>query len=136
MPEISTGFVLSRSHYFNQLSLIQYFSFASKTLIPTNGSIRPRDRKEEEEVSEGFLPKDLEREEYSGTSNLISENVDIAAGTYPIYTSYFLQAELRILFDPLLIDFLQRTRLHIAHWAPNSIRTILGITEINRRFGT
>lgn len=82
-----------------------------------------------------FLPRGLEWEEYSGTGDLISEDVNIAAGTYPIYTSYFLQVGLKILFDPLLVDFLHWTRLHIGQLALNSIRTIMGIAKINRRFG-
>lgn len=68
--------------------------------------------------------------------DIISKNIDATAGTYLIYTSYFLQAGLRIPLYPLLVDFLHRTRLHISQLAPNSVRTILGITEINRRFGT
>lgn len=56
-----------------------------------------------------FLSKGLEWEEYDGTGDLISENVNVADGMYPIYTSYFLQAGLRILFDPLLVNFLHIT---------------------------
>lgn len=81
-----------------------------------------------------FLFEGLEWEEYGGTGDLISNNVDIAADTYPIYTSYFLQAGLSIPFDPLLVDFLYITKLHIGQLAHNSVKTIIGIVEINRRF--
>lgn len=69
------------------------------------------------------------------TGDIISENVDLTARTYSIYTFYFLQAELRTPFDPLLVDFLYKTRLHISQLTPNLVRTILEIVEINRRFG-
>lgn len=62
----------------------------------------------------------------------ISESINFVVGTYPIYTSYFLQAGLKIPFDPLLADFLRKTKHHISQLAPKSVRTILGITEINR----
>jgi len=82
-----------------------------------------------------FLPDGLEWEEYSGSDDPIQGRLELAAGTYPIYTSYFWQAGLRIPFDPLLVDFLHRTNLHIGHLAPNAVRVILSIAEINRRFG-
>ena len=74
-------------------------------------------------------------EEYSGSDDLIQGKLGLVAGTYPIYTSYFFQARLRIPFDPLLVDFLHRTHLHIGHLAPNAVRIILSIAKINRRFG-
>ena len=79
-----------------------------------------------------FLPDGLKWEEYCGSDDLIQGKLEFVAGTYPIYTSYFFQAGLRIPFNPLLVDFLHRTHLHIGHVAPNAVRIILGIAEINR----
>lgn len=39
------------------------------------------------------------------------------------------------MFEPLLVDFLHRTKLHLSQLAPNLFRIILGVAEINRRFG-
>ena len=79
-----------------------------------------------------FLPDGLKWEEHNEPDDLIQNELGFAAGTYPIYTSYFFQAGLRIPIDPLLVDFLHKTYLHIGHVAPNAIRIILGIAEINR----
>ena len=38
-----------------------------------------------------FLPDGLEWEEYSGSDDPIQGQLELAAGTYPIYTSYFPQ---------------------------------------------
>ena len=76
-----------------------------------------------------FLPEGLKWEEYDGTDDPIQDRNDIAVGTYPIYTSYFLQAGLRIPFDPLLVDFLHRTRLQIGQVAPNAVIIILGVDQ-------
>ena len=65
-----------------------------------------------------FLPDGLKWEEYSGSDDPIQDRLELAAGTYPIYTSYFFQAGFRVPFDPLLVDFLHRTNLHIGHLAP------------------
>lgn len=82
-----------------------------------------------------FLPKSLELEEYNNFVDFIAKSIDFATGTYPIYISYFLQEGLKIMFNPLLVDFLHRTKLQIIQVAPNLVRTILGIAKINRRFG-
>ena len=82
-----------------------------------------------------FLPDGLQWEEHSGSDDPIQDRLELAAGTYPIYTSYFFQAGLRVPFDPLLVDFLHRTSLHIGHLSPNAVRIILSVAEINRRFG-
>lgn len=83
-----------------------------------------------------ILPADLEWEEHADPDDAIASLLDFDEGTYPIYTSYFLQTGLRILFHPLLVDFLHRTRLHLSQLAPNSVRIILVVTEINKRFRT
>ena len=56
-----------------------------------------------------FLPDGLKWEEHVGPDDLIQDKLEIAAGTYPVYASYFFQAGLKIPFDPLLVDFLHRT---------------------------
>ena len=41
------------------------------------------------------------------------DDVTIPVGTYPIYSSYFMQAGLKIPFDRLHADFLYKTKLHV-----------------------
>lgn len=82
-----------------------------------------------------YLPKDLPWEECEEGHDQFNDGISIKANTSLIYTSYFMQVGLCILFDHLLVDFLKRTRLHIAQLTPNPVRIILGIAEINRRFG-
>lgn len=83
-----------------------------------------------------FLPAYLEWKERPDPDDAIVPFVDFNEGTYPIYTSYFLQVGLRISFDPLLVNFLHRTRLHLSQLAPNYVRIILSVAEMNRRLGT
>lgn len=59
---------------------------------------------------------------------------EIKEGTYPIYCSFFFQAGLTILFDPLLVDYLRRTRFQLGQLTLIVIRVILGVAELNRRF--
>ena len=94
--------------------------------------LQSKERKKEFQTN--FLPKELKWEEYSGAIEIIIEKIDIDLGTYPIFTSYFMQVGLKIPFDPLLVDFLRRTRLQIGQLAPDTVRTILVVVEINRWF--
>ena len=55
-------------------------------------------------------------------------------GEYPIYTSFFFRAGLTLPLDPLLVEFLRETRLHICQLTPNTIRIVLGTAELNKRF--
>src|SRR3984885_10820485 len=57
-------------------------------------------------------------------------------GDTPIYASFFVEAGLRIPLAPLLIEFLRFTNLHLCQLAPNTLRIILGVVEINRILGT
>lgn len=61
------------------------------------------------------------------------DDMAIPVRTYSIYTSFFIQAGLKITFDPLLAIFLYKTRLHVDQLSPNTIRIILGIAKLNRR---
>lgn len=74
-----------------------------------------------------FLPKEFKLEELEGDGDVIAERLAFNAGMYPIYTSYFLQARLRVPFDPLLVHSLQRIHLHLSQVAPNTVRIILGL---------
>lgn len=73
----------------------------------------------EKRFQKDFFSEGLKLEEHGGSGDLISESVGIATRTYPIYASYFLQAGLKIPFDPHLVDFFHRTKLHIGQLAPN-----------------
>lgn len=57
------------------------------------------------------------------------------AGIYPIYTLFFMQVGLKIPFDPLLANFLYKTRLHVAQLSPNTVKIILRIAKLNRCYG-
>lgn len=63
------------------------------------------------------------------------KDITILAGIYHICTSFFTQASLKIPFDHLLVDFVYKTRLHIGQLSPNTIRIVLGVAELNWRYG-
>lgn len=45
-----------------------------------------------------------------------------------------MQAGLKIPFDPLLMDFLRKTKLYFGQITPNTLRIILGIAELNMHY--
>lgn len=59
---------------------------------------------------------------------------NLTHGITPIYTSFFMESGLRLPHEPLLVDFLRDTHLHIGQLATNTVRVILGVAKMNMRF--
>lgn len=74
-----------------------------------------------------LLFEGLKWDECKEGKNPYEDDVLIPARTYPIFISFFMQAGLKISFDPLLVDFLRKTSFYLSQITPNTFRIILGI---------
>ena len=86
---------------------------------------------EDRYIPNGFVLRESNHNEDPFMGNYID---DFPKGEYPIYTSFFLGAGLTLPLNPLLVEFLRETRLHICQLTPNTIRIILGTVKLNKRF--
>lgn len=85
-----------------------------------------------QEFSRKYLPKDLPWSECEERKNPFHNDVFITVGTYPIFTSFFMKAGLKVPFDYLLVNFLRKIRLYLSQITPNALRIVLAIAELNK----
>ena len=86
---------------------------------------------EDRYIPDGFVWRESNHNEDPFMGNYID---DFPEGEYPIYTLFFLGARLTLPLDPLFVEFLRETKLHICQLTRNTIRIVLGTAELNRRF--
>lgn len=80
------------------------------------------------------IPKDLKWEMAPPNSNPFHNSYGwIKEGTYPIHCSFIFQVGLTVPFDPLLADFLHRTRFHLGQLTPTVVKAVLGVSKLNKR---
>jgi len=88
------------------------------------------------EFNEKYIPKGYIWKPVPEGENPYDPTYPLGPNDYPIHTSFFKEAGLRLPLWPLLVDFLRCTKLVLTQLSPNVVRIIGGIEALNRIHGT